>query len=74
MRLVLREFLYFTVIFILLSLSVHMDRWLSAPLSHIEHLSSHVLPIHPLVYSAIAYVVFFILRSLFRFIRRIFNV
>jgi hypothetical protein len=51
MRHLVREVVYFVILFGVLALGMHMDRWLSTPLAHWEGLSYHVMPWHPLVYT-----------------------
>ncbi|WP_456402286.1 hypothetical protein [Hydrogenimonas sp.] len=49
MNYLIRESLIFLVLFLLLSLGVHMDAWTGAPLSHIEALPRSPLgALHPL--------------------------
>lgn len=57
MRRLAKEIFIFAVIFLLLGLGMHMDKWLSAPVEHFAQLSHHVMPWHPLIYSALFYLI-----------------
>lgn len=50
-----KEILIFLVIFLSLALMMHMDEWLTRPLEHLSHLSTHKMPYHPLLYTTIVY-------------------
>jgi len=63
MRHLVREVVFFVILFGVLALGMHMDRWLSAPVAHWEGLGYHVMPWHPLVYTFGIYVVLSILRA-----------
>jgi hypothetical protein len=73
MQKIVRETLFFLTILIILALGVHMDRWVSAPVEHWEGLSSHVMPWHPVIYAAIAYVVLGMFRLVLLLLLRLFR-
>ncbi|MBE0496954.1 MAG: hypothetical protein IBX45_11115 [Campylobacterales bacterium] len=62
MRHILREVVFFFGLFGILALGMHMDRWLSAPLTHLANLGSHTMPWHPIVYTFVLYAVLVIIR------------
>lgn len=73
MKKLIREIIIYLVLFILLSLSMHITEWLSYPLAHIKNLYHNVFPLHPFVYTFILYIIVFILRLIFGFILRLFK-
>lgn len=73
MKKFIREFIIYFILFILLSLSMHITEWLSYPIVHIQNLAHNVFPLHPFVYTFILYVVVFIMRVIFGFIIRLFR-
>lgn len=68
-----REFSIFLTIFVVLSILMHFDSWISAPLEHLKALSSHSMPYHPLLYVAIVYTILLILRGFIKLIKKIFS-
>lgn len=67
-----REVLIFIVIFLLLSLGMHMNQWLSHPLEHLQQLSIHKMPYHPLLYTTIVYLLVGLIRAVISAIMKLF--
>jgi len=65
----------YIVVFILSSFIIHINVWLTSPVSHIKALFHHSLPYHPLFYSFLIFlliVVFiFFIQLLIKFFRKI---
>ncbi|MBP1680221.1 MAG: hypothetical protein H6Q35_560 [Proteobacteria bacterium] len=59
-----REVFIFIVIFLFLALGMHMNQWLTHPIEHLTHLSTHKMPYHPLLYTAIVYLLLGIIRAI----------
>lgn len=57
-----REVLIFIVIFLFLALGMHMNQWFSHPIEHLNQLNTHKMPYHPLLYTAIVYILLGIIR------------
>lgn len=68
-----KELLIFSVLFLFLALGMHMTQWLSHPLEHLNHLATHKIPYHPLLYTFLLYLVVAILRGFWLIIRKIFS-
>jgi len=68
-----REILIFVVIFLFLALGMHMNQWLTHPLEHLNHLSAHKMPYHPLLYTTILYVFIALIRAVFNTIMKLFS-
>ncbi|KFL35203.1 MULTISPECIES: hypothetical protein [unclassified Sulfurospirillum] len=68
-----REVLIFIVIFLVLSLGMHMNQWLSHPLEHLQQLSIHKMPYHPLLYTAILYLFLGLIRAVIKAIMKLFR-
>jgi len=64
MRRLFKEILLFISIFLILGLGMHMDKWLSTPIEHFEQLTHHVMPWHPLIYTALFYLILGVARVL----------
>ena len=72
MKSVWKEIAIFTIIFIVLSLGIHMDKWLTSPMAHFKQLHSHVMPWHPFIYTFLGYFVLGVIRALLLLIKSIF--
>lgn len=59
-----REVFIFIVIFLFLALGMHMNQWLTHPIEHLTHLSTHKMPYHPLLYTTIVYLLLGIIRAI----------
>lgn len=68
-----KEFLIFTILFLFLTLGMHMTQWLSHPLEHINHLGTHKMPYHPLLYTFLLYLFVGVLRSFWYILKKIFT-
>jgi len=69
-----KELYIFIVLFLLLSLTMHFDAWLSAPLEQIENLAASPLGIyHPLYITFAVYLLILIVRFVVRFVKQIFS-
>ncbi len=68
-----KEFIIFSVLFIVFSFLMHKDMWLSMPLDHLSNLSHHTMPYHPLLYVFLIYLIIAILRGLFKLVRKLFT-
>lgn len=68
-----KEFLIFISIFLFLALGMHMNRWISHPIEHLQHLATHKMPYHPLLYTFIVYLLICLLRMIFRFLAKLFR-
>jgi hypothetical protein len=73
MRRILKEVWIFFIMFLILGLGMHMEKWLSSPIAHFEQLPNHVMPWHPLIYTALFYVAIGGLRVIFIGIKRLFT-
>ena len=58
-----KEIFIFTAIFLFLALGMHIGQWLTHPLEHLNHLSTHKMPYHPLLYTTIVYIFLGIIRA-----------
>lgn len=69
-----RELLIFVGLFLVLALGMHHQAWLSHPLVQIRELQGSPLgPWHPLYLTALAYLLLWIVRLVFRGIAKIFK-
>lgn len=68
-----REVLIFIVIFVFLSLGMHMNQWLTHPLAQLQQLSLHAMPYHPLLYTAIVYLILALIRTVISTIMKLFR-
>jgi len=68
-----KEFYIFVGMFILISFGIHIDAWFSHPINHITLLTNHALPLHPLLYVSIVYIIIMIIRLILSGFRKIFN-
>ncbi len=69
-----KELVVFTVLFIFLTLGMHMQQWISHPIEHVQHLSSSQFGLfHPLYFTLGVYLVLFVVRKLFSLIRNLFR-
>lgn len=59
-----REVFIFIVIFLFLALGMHMNQWLTHPIEHLTHLNTHKMPYHPILYTAIVYLLLGIIRAI----------
>lgn len=70
--LVIKEILYYLIIFLILALIMHSDL-LSNPLSRLEIMQEKENYSHPFFYSFIVYSVVLILRTIINFVSKIFE-
>jgi len=71
---VLREIFIFIGLFLFLALGMHMKQWISHPIEHFEHLSESQFGFfHPLYFTALVYFVLYLIRLIFRAIKRLFT-
>lgn len=68
-----RELIIFLLLFVVLSLGMHMNQWLVQPLTFIKHLGEHKMPYHPLLFSFVFYLLLAIIRFIFRLILKLFH-
>ncbi|WP_083568373.1 hypothetical protein [Arcobacter sp. LA11] len=68
-----KEIVVFVVIFIVTSIVIHLDTWLSTPLIHLKALFSHPMPYHPLLYVFLIYIGIAILRGILSLILKLFK-
>ncbi|MBN2767859.1 MAG: hypothetical protein JXQ68_02045 [Campylobacterales bacterium] len=72
-----KEFLIFIVIFLILSISIHFDAWISHPIAQIEALpKGGALGLgiwHPLIFAFLVYIVVWIFRLIGSGIKKIFR-
>lgn len=70
-----KEIILFIVLFVVLSLIIHADKWFSAPLEHLSLLVKHPLPYHPFLYTflifALIYIIVTIVRVIIKFFKRL---
>ncbi len=67
-----KEIVIFLAIFIILSLGMHMDKWISAPVSHWQELPNHLMPWHPLIYVAVVYFILGTIRVTYLLLKKLF--
>lgn len=72
MHTIMREVAFFIVLFLLLALGMHMEKWLSMPIEHFHNLSKHTLPLHPFIYTFVVYVGIMLLRGILALLARLF--
>ena len=68
-----KEFFIFILIFIVLSLGMHMNQWLTHPIEHLMHLSTQKMPYHPLLYTTIVYLFLGLLRLIISAFMKLFR-
>lgn len=68
-----REVFIFIVIFVFLSLGMHMNQWLTHPLAHLQQLSIHKMPYHPLLYTVIVYLLLGLIRAVINTFMKLFR-
>lgn len=68
-----KEIIIFVSIFLISTFFMHFDAWMSMPIEHISMLATHPLPIHPLLYSFLIYLLISVLRGILLLFKRIFN-
>lgn len=68
-----KEFIIFISIFLFLALGMHMNQWMTHPMEHLKHLSTHKMPYHPLLYTFLVYLLIGALRMIFRFFAKLFR-
>ena len=70
---VFKEIMFFIVLFLFLTLGMHMEQWFSHPLEHLEHLSSSKFGLlHPITFTALIYIVLYIIRAILDSIKNLF--
>ena len=68
-----KEFIVFIAIFLFLALGMHMNQWMTHPIEHLNHLITHKMPYHPLLYTFLVYLIIGVLRIIFRFFTKLFR-
>jgi hypothetical protein len=68
-----KELFIFLGLFLFLALGMHMNQWINHPLEHINHLLTHKMPYHPLLYTFLLYIVVAILRAFILFFKKLFT-
>jgi hypothetical protein len=68
-----KEILIFIAIFLFLALGMHMNQWLTQPLTHLNNLSTHKMPYHPLLYTTIVYSFIWLIRAVIRAFIKLFS-
>jgi len=68
-----KEFIIFFTIFIIASLLVHYSAWISDPIGQIKALQYSAMPYHPILYTAILYILVGVIRGFFLLIKKIRN-
>jgi hypothetical protein len=70
-----KELIVLFVIFIILSVGMHYEEWLSHPILHLKQLPSSgaygIGAIHPLVFTLIVYILIWIPRGIFKLFKGI---
>lgn len=70
-----KELYIFIGIFLFLAIGMHHKEWLSHPIEHIMALPHAAVygmgAFHPLIFTTMAYIVFVIIRSIFRLFKRV---
>jgi len=71
---IIKELIIFVVLLLLLSLSIHMEQWLSDPIDHVSNLShSQFGLLHPLYFTFGVYFVMSLIRLVIALIGRVFR-
>ena len=71
---VVKEVAIFIGLFLFLALGMHMKQWLAHPIEHFEHLSGSQFGFfHPLYFTALVYVVLYVIRAILSGIKRLFT-
>ena len=71
---VLKEAIFFVVLFLFLALGVHMQQWFSHPVEHFEHLNRSKFGLfHPLTFATLVYIFLYILRVILSAIKDLFT-
>jgi len=68
-----KELFIFLGLFLFLALGMHMNQWINHPLEHTNHLLTHKMPYHPLLYTFLLYIVVAILRAFILFFKKLFT-
>ena len=68
-----KEVLVLIVLFTVSSIVIHLDIWISTPLTHIQALFSHPMPYHPLLYVFLIYIAIAILRVILSLVLKLFK-
>jgi len=68
-----KEILIFVTIFFFLALGMHMNQWLSHPLTHLNNLSTNKMPYHPLLYTTIVYIITGLIRAVLGAVIKLFR-
>jgi len=70
----IKEIVIFIGLFLFLALGMHMNEWISHPIAHLENLSSSKYGLfHPLYFTALVYIVLYVIRIVFSVIKRLFT-
>lgn len=68
-----KEILIFVSIFLFLALGMHMNQWLTHPLTHLNNLGANKMPYHPLLYTTIVYIFTGLIRAVLSAIIKLFR-
>ena len=68
-----KEFLIFLLLSLVLAFGIHMNQWLTHPLTLIKNLGNHAMPYHPLLYTFLVYLILAFFRLIFRLILKLFR-
>jgi len=69
-----KEVAIFIGLFLFLSLGMHMKQWIAHPLDHFAHLSSSQFGLfHPLYFTALVYIVLYVIRAILSGIKKLFT-
>lgn len=70
-----KELYIFIGIFLFLAIGMHFKEWISHPISHIVALpvagAYGVGAIHPLVFTLVVYIIYVLLRGIYRIVKKI---
>ncbi len=66
-----KELIFYLILFIVFSLVIHIEMWLSNPLKHLISVFDHPIPYHPFLYVLIIYILTLIIRVVFSGIKKV---
>ena len=71
---VVKEVTIFIGLFLFLALGMHMKQWISHPIEHFVNLSDSQFGFfHPVYFTVLVYIVVYIIRVIFRWIKKLFT-
>lgn len=69
-----KEIVIFIGLFLFLALGMHMKQWIDHPIEHFAHLSSSQFGLfHPLYFTALFYVVLYLIRAILSTMKKLFS-